>query len=108
MAAPEPPPQSNPRGSTLDPIFRNALRYTVSAKEYQTVHKYLGNQSSPTVKKHVPTPSRYPAACGPNDDFNSAAIRASLRVFVASQAGLTLWDLLKRQFLERNRPARCD
>ena len=108
MADSAPPPQSNPGRSTFDPVLRNALRYTVSAKEYQVVHNYFANRSPPVVKKRVLTPSKYPPARGSNDDFNSAAIRASLRVFVASGAGLTAWDLVKKQLFAKKRPARYD
>lgn len=86
--------------STTDPVLRNALRYTISAKEYETLHKYLLSRSkllkrnSPTVSqvgKLVERPGR--------DDFNAAAIRASLRIFLASAAGLKAWDLIKARLL---------
>lgn len=39
--------------STTDPILRNALRYTISAREYATLHKYVISRSR-ALKKHAP------------------------------------------------------
>src|SRR5271167_636106 len=81
--------------STTDPVLRNALRYTISAKEYQTLHKYIISRSkvlrrnSPTVsqvERLVERPGR--------DDHNAAAVRASLRVFLATGAGLKAWSII--------------
>lgn len=40
--------------STSDPILRNALRYTISAREYAVLHKYVISKSK-TLKKRAPT-----------------------------------------------------
>lgn len=40
--------------STADPILRNALRYTISAREYATLHKYVISRSR-ALKKRAPT-----------------------------------------------------
>ncbi|KAK4034856.1 hypothetical protein C8A01DRAFT_18404 [Parachaetomium inaequale] len=40
--------------STTDPILRNALRYTISAREYATLHKYVISRSR-ALKKRAPT-----------------------------------------------------
>jgi hypothetical protein len=39
--------------STTDPILRNALRYTISTREYATLHKYVISRSR-ALKKHAP------------------------------------------------------
>src|SRR3981081_3994743 len=105
MAAPTPdgPKPSRDRGtakSTTDPILRNALRYTISAKEYQTLHKYLISRSrvlkrnTPSVaqvEKYVERPGR--------DDHNPAAVRASVRVFIATATGLKAWAIFKERIL---------
>ncbi|EAQ84750.1 hypothetical protein CHGG_08764 [Chaetomium globosum CBS 148.51] len=44
---------SVPAQSTTDPILRNALRYTISAREYATLHKYVISRSR-ALKKHAP------------------------------------------------------
>ncbi|KAK3401793.1 hypothetical protein B0T20DRAFT_492711 [Sordaria brevicollis] len=40
--------------STTDPILRNALRYTISAREYAVLHKYVISKSK-TLRKRAPT-----------------------------------------------------
>ncbi|KAK3991527.1 hypothetical protein QBC44DRAFT_50755 [Cladorrhinum sp. PSN332] len=40
--------------STSDPILRNALRYTISAREYALLHKYVISRSK-ALKKRAPT-----------------------------------------------------
>lgn len=52
---------AGPRGSgsgsanqTNDPILRNTLRYTISAREYALLHRYILSRSR-QVKKRVPT-----------------------------------------------------
>jgi len=40
--------------STSDPILRNALRYTISAREYGLLHKYVISRSR-VLKKRAPT-----------------------------------------------------
>lgn len=100
-----PSPPSSP--ANIDPILRNALRYTISAKEYKTLHQYLILRSPPAVRKRAPQPPTYSSIVQTTDDFNAAAIRASLRVFVASQTGLKLWDLITTYVLRRDRPQKC-
>ena len=40
--------------SAVDPILRNALRYTISAREYSLLHKYVISRSR-ALKKRAPT-----------------------------------------------------
>ena len=40
--------------STADPVLRNALRYTISAREYALLHKYVLSRSR-AVKRRVPS-----------------------------------------------------
>ncbi|KAK5653000.1 hypothetical protein OQA88_9286 [Cercophora sp. LCS_1] len=40
--------------STTDPVLRNALRYTISAREYALLHKYVISRSR-VLKKRAPT-----------------------------------------------------
>ncbi|CZS89958.1 uncharacterized protein RCO7_02338 [Rhynchosporium graminicola] len=95
--------KSNPRisaKSTADPILRNALRYTISAKEYETLHSYILSRSK-LLKRNTPSVSRVDKLVQRpgSDDYNAAAVRASLRVFVATSAGLKVWGLIKERFL---------
>jgi hypothetical protein len=86
--------------STADPILRNALRYTISAKEYETLHKYIISRSK-VLKRNAPSPAKVEKLVERpgRDDYNAAAIRDSLRVFLATAAGLKAWAVIKEQFL---------
>lgn len=107
MSSQESYPSPPPSPAKIDPILRNTLRYTISSKEYETLHQYLIKRTPPAVRNQAPQPLRYSSIVQTNDDFNAAAIRASLRVFVASQTGLQLWDLITTYVLRRGRPQKC-
>lgn len=100
---PHPSPPPSPSRSTVDPILRNALRYTISAKEYKTLHQYLITRSPQPLRKRAPPPARIASILSANDDYNAAAIRASLRIFIASQTGLQLWELITTRILGRGK-----
>ena len=91
--------------ATVDPVLLNAIRYTISAKEYKTLHEYLIKQSPQLISSRAPQPSKYDAAVAGRNDYNAAAVRASLRVFLAAQTGLKVWDIITAQ-LQRRRPAK--
>lgn len=88
--------------AAIDVTLRNTLRYTISAKEYESLHRYIISRSKilkknaptvPQVEKLVERPGR--------DDFNAAAVRASLRVFIATAAGLKVWAAITEKILKR-------
>ncbi len=95
-----------------DPILRNALRYTISAREYAALHKYILSRSR-LLRKRAPsveTVSRImngdsrdaanqatTATVGPADDFNARAVRHSIRVFVATSVASSLWAAVLRR-----------
>lgn len=83
-------------------VLRNALRYTISAKEYETLHKYIISRSK-VLKRNAPTVARVEKLVERpgRDDYNAAAVRASLRVFMATAAGLKVWELVKERVLGR-------
>ncbi|CAK7212247.1 hypothetical protein SBRCBS47491_001395 [Sporothrix bragantina] len=138
---------SSPHSAPNEAILRNALRYTISAREYAALHKYVLSRSK-LVRRRAPTveqvtrimngPSALPpskAATSPRpsstrtnasassppkspskkeklpeltdpdtprailgaDDFNARAVRHALRVFMASAAGLKLYEALQRK-----------
>ena len=95
-----PPPPIARSTSEVDPYLRNALRYTVSAKDYRILHRFIIARSS-TLRKRVPTVSRYEAIVRSDHDFNAAAVRASLKVFLGTQAGLKLWEVISAKLLNR-------
>ena len=90
--------------STADPILRNALRYTISAKEYETLHKYIISRSK-ILKRNVPSVARVEKLVERpgRDDYNAAAVRASLRVFFATAAGLKAWNVVSERIFGRER-----
>ncbi|KAL8687760.1 MAG: hypothetical protein Q9218_006158 [Villophora microphyllina] len=102
-AEPHPSPPAIPKASKVDPVLRNALRYTITAKEYKTLHEYLITRSPQALRKRAPPPARARSILPTNDDHHEATIRASLRVFVASQTGLQLWDLITTQLWGRGK-----
>ncbi|KAL8659656.1 MAG: hypothetical protein Q9202_007009 [Teloschistes flavicans] len=94
---PYPSPPASPKASNVDPVLRNALRYTISAKEYKILHEYLVTRSPKALQKRTPTPAKVKSILATGDDHHAATIRASLRVLIASQTGLQIWDLITTQ-----------
>jgi hypothetical protein len=82
---------SAPSGKPMDPIVRNAMRYSLSAREYQLLHKYLISRST-AVKVRVPQPAKFDRAVKEADDYNAAAVRAAFRVFLSSYTALKIWE----------------
>ena len=93
-------------GQPIDPIALTALRYSLSAREYKLLHKYLIAKSR-TARKRAPEPKKYERAVLGPDDYNASAIRSSLRVFVATFAGLKAWDLFSQKVLSRGKELEC-
>ncbi|RDW66411.1 hypothetical protein BP6252_10046 [Coleophoma cylindrospora] len=106
MASPSTEPPKAPRDrvsakSSADPvILRNTLRYTISAKEYQTLHKYIISRSR-VLRRNAPTvPQVEKLVARPGgEDYNAAAVRASLRLFFASSAALKAYTVISERFL---------
>jgi len=84
----------------IDPVLRNALRYTVSAKEYKLLHEYLISRSA-AAEKRAPKPKRYEALVKSTEDYNVATVRVSLRVLIAAFTGLKGWEFISKKLLER-------
>ncbi|KAF9739862.1 hypothetical protein PMIN07_001702 [Paraphaeosphaeria minitans] len=87
----------------VNPIVRNALRYSLSPREYQLLHQYLLSRA-PAVRKRTLAPKKYDAIAKGGDDYNAAAIRASLRLAVVAFLGLKAWDLVATKLLARGAP----
>ncbi|KAK4243588.1 hypothetical protein C7999DRAFT_44629 [Corynascus novoguineensis] len=119
--------------STTDPILRNALRYTISAREYATLHKYVISRSR-ALKKRAPTVdtvqrimegtrgrtqsvSKEGKGTGKDkdgedrptgpvrgaDDYNARAVRHSIRVFVATGALMKLWGVVSARVMGKKK-----
>ncbi|CAD0082444.1 unnamed protein product [Aureobasidium vineae] len=80
----------------LDAVTRNALRYTISAKEYELLHQYLASRA-PSVQKRALPPRRYEAIVESKHDASVSTVRASLRVFAMTYAALKGWDVISRR-----------
>lgn len=93
-------PSSSGNPERIDPVLRNALRYTISPREYQLLHQYLLSRA-PAVRKRTLPPRRYDAIAKGSDDYNAAAIRASLRLAVLTFSGLKAWELVSTKLLSR-------
>ncbi|TGO45833.1 hypothetical protein BOTNAR_0635g00010 [Botryotinia narcissicola] len=98
--APKPPRDRISAKSTDDPILRNAIRYTISAKEYETLHKYIISRSK-VLKRNAPTVTKVEKLVERpgRDDYNAAAVRGSLRLFLATNAGLKIYSLITEKFM---------
>ncbi|KAJ5176105.1 uncharacterized protein N7482_001982 [Penicillium canariense] len=95
--APSNAPAPGP-GVALDvhPIVRNALRISLSAKEYRALHGLLGTRA-PGLQEVLLSPSRYDAIVYSKNRRNEAAVRTSLRVFVCTGAALKLVEKIIRR-----------
>ncbi|KAG6006588.1 hypothetical protein E4U43_000420 [Claviceps pusilla] len=91
----------------VDPVLRNTLRYTISAREYATLHKYFLSRSK-ALRRAVPSPASVDKALQPQpqqqhrrggrgDDYNARAVRHALRVFLATLAGMKGWEAVARR-----------
>ncbi|KAK5995246.1 hypothetical protein PT974_03645 [Cladobotryum mycophilum] len=89
---------SSPAGP--DPVLRNALRYTISAREYASLHKYILSRSR-VLRRAAPSPSTIEKALQPTrkggDDYNAKAVRHALRVFAATWLGMKGWDVAMKK-----------
>ncbi|PYH99621.1 hypothetical protein BO71DRAFT_479307 [Aspergillus ellipticus CBS 707.79] len=84
----------SPPTPDLHPVVRNALRISLSAKEYRLLHEYAIQRSPSAVQNKLPAPARFEAIVRSKNKHNEAAVRASLRVFVLSSSLLKLADVL--------------
>ena len=91
--------QSPPPAEKMDPVLRNALRYTISPREYQLLQYLLSR--APAVKKRTINPRRYDAIAKGPDDYTVASVRASLRLGVTTFTALKTWELVKARLLAR-------
>jgi hypothetical protein len=96
-----------PKGATaapMDAVLRNTLRYTISAREYATLHKYIISRSK-TLRRAAPTPASVDKALQPQkkggDDYNAKAVRHAQRVFVATMLGMKGWEAISRRLNRR-------
>ncbi|KAB8233338.1 hypothetical protein BDV23DRAFT_154351 [Aspergillus alliaceus] len=91
----------------VHPVLREALRISLSAKEYKILHEHAVRRAPVRVQSKLPSPSRYEAIIRSKNKPNEAALRASIRVFLVSGALLKLveWILARiRGDLSKKKP----
>ena len=91
----------------LDPVTRNVLRYTITPKEYELLHKYIISRAPASVQKEAPTPQRFERitrARTETVDYNSATFRAAFRVFAGAYIGLKAYEKLLLRLAKRQNP----
>ncbi len=94
-------------------MLQNALRYTISAKEYATLHKYVLSRSR-VLKRAAPSVAAVerivdgpppkdgkgresPSGKGGRDNYNVRAVRDALRVFMGTAAAMKAYDVLMKK-----------
>jgi hypothetical protein len=78
--------------SSTSAFLQAGLRVSLSAKEYKLLHERVIKRCPSTVQAGLPTPSEFDAIVNPKDSYNEDAIRASLRVFLATGIGSKLFN----------------
>ncbi|KAK7397861.1 hypothetical protein QQX98_012765 [Neonectria punicea] len=99
---------SSSRAAT-DPVLRNTLRYTISAREYASLHKYILSRSR-VLRRNTPAPSRVEKALQPpkgGDDYNARTIRHVLRVFIGTWLGMKGLDVIKKRMGDKEANAKA-
>jgi hypothetical protein len=94
---------SGPAKAPIDPVIRNAMRYSLSPREYQLLHKYLLSRA-PVVRNSAPRPASYKKVVEESDDYNASTVRLSLRLFGSSYAALKLWEFLAPRIFAGGKP----
>lgn len=83
-----------------DPVTRNALRYTVSAREYELLHQYL-IRKAPILGKRAPSPQCQATSNKDLEDYNATTIRLSSRLFLTTYSALQAWDFMSNRIFKR-------
>jgi hypothetical protein len=87
--------------SSEKPSSPSALWYALNAREYELLNHYviekLHRRSKKTAARSEPQSDKSVL----NDDYHSATIRTSVRVFLGTAAGLKAWELITTFLLAR-------
>ncbi|KAJ6108514.1 hypothetical protein N7523_009837 [Penicillium sp. IBT 18751x] len=89
-------PSAPGQTATVHPIVRNALRISLSVKEYQALHN-VAVKRVPSLKDKLPSPSHYESMANPKNRHTEAALRTSLRVFVGSGVAMKLVEVVMKR-----------
>ncbi|OJD16083.1 hypothetical protein AJ78_03716 [Emergomyces pasteurianus Ep9510] len=100
---PESTPQPGSQKAT-HPFIRNALRISLSASEYKLLHEKLIKRLPPAIESHILEPIAFRELVKSQNKYNEAAIRASLRVLLATTAGMKLFAYIQQKLAARRSP----
>lgn len=97
---------SNPKPGANPPSHARrllilSLRYAISPKEYAIIRRRILIKGPSSIAIRTPSKSQFDAVCNQAEDFIPASTRAGLRVFLASNLVLKLWDLLSEKLSKR-------
>ena len=105
MSATDGSETSIPKGNTnTHPLVRNALRISLSAREYKRVYEFAVNHGQSNALRNFLPPSEYEALVRSKNKHNVAAIRTSLRVFLGTGAALKLVDAIVSKLQKESSP----
>lgn len=90
--------------ASVDPMLYDALRYMLNTTEYAT----LCRKAPQGLRKRAVSPQRFEEAVLSKDDYFPAAFRAAVRVFLATSAGLKLWDIVREGLLSKGKNRQYD
>ncbi|KAG5301730.1 hypothetical protein I7I48_01839 [Histoplasma ohiense] len=98
-----PPKSLPPLGSPKPPhpIICNALRISLSASEYKSLHEKLIKWLPPGVQDRILEPAAFREVAKSQNKYNEAALRASLRVLLATGAGMKLFVYISQKLASR-------
>ncbi|PFH60964.1 hypothetical protein XA68_18493 [Ophiocordyceps unilateralis] len=92
---------SSSSAASLDPVLRNTLRYTVSAREYALLHRHVLSRTK-VLRRSLPGPASVERALASRhgvggDDYNAKAVRHALRLFCTTWLGLRGWEAVVKR-----------
>lgn len=97
MPPPQPTPPDDAAAPGVHPLIQNALRVSLSAKEYKVLHERILKRSL-ALNDRLPSPAKYEIIVRTSNKYNVAAIRASLRVFLGVSGGMSLIEAVTARF----------
>lgn len=78
-----------------------SLRYAISPEEYAVVRRRVLLKGPSSIVSQTPSKRQFEAVCGGVEDYVPASTRAGLRVFLASNLVLSLWDVVSARLAKR-------
>lgn len=92
-ATPAAPGDGPGKAPAIHPILQNALRVSLSTKEYRVLHA-IAVKRAPSVQEKLLSPSSFDAMAQSKNRHSEAALRASLRLFVGSGLVMKLLEVV--------------